>query len=481
VNEQFCAITGYAEDELLRLSFYDLAHPEDRDYDREVFRAVIRGELPKYVAEKRYVRKDGSVAWVHVESVLLHDEAGRPKHTVGVVMDITARKQAENALKDADRRKDEFLAMLAHELRNPLASMRNALELMRLTEPAETRLLNAREIMDRQLSHLTRLVDDLLDVSRITRGKVQLQKKQLVLQDLIHTVVDGAHPLMEAKDQILEVDVPPEAISLEADEARVTQVVGNLLTNASKFTPQGGRISVMAGRVGDRAVIRVKDTGLGIPKEAQARIFDLFAQEARTLDRSQGGLGIGLTLVKELVERHGGTVEVKSEGRARGSEFIVSLPVLPRAVVFGADDSEPAPSERRQGPMRILVVEDNEDAAESFRLLLEISGHEVRLAYDGKEGARVAEEFRPDIAFLDIGLPEIDGFELARRIRQNPVLKRTVLVALSGYGREEDKDEARAAGFDEHMTKPVEYKKIAAFLTVVSGAIISPEPSTALH
>ena len=481
VNEQFCVITGYSEQEMLWLSYFDLTHPEDRESDREAFRAMIRGEVPKYVAERRYVRKDGTIAWVHVEAVLLYDETGQPKHTVGVVTDITARKQAEDALKDANRRKDEFLAMLAHELRNPLAPMRNALELMQLVQPVETRLAHAREIMDRQLSHLTRLVDDLLDVSRITRGKIQLQKKQLILQDLIRTVVDGAHPLMEAKNQILEVDVPPEPISLEADEARIIQVVGNLLTNASKFTPHGGRISLMVGRVGDRAVIRVKDTGLGIPKEAQARIFELFAQEERTLDRSQGGLGIGLTLVKELVERHGGSVEVKSEGRGRGSEFIVSLPVLPRSVVFGADDSESEPSERRQGPMRILVVEDNRDAADSFRLLLEISGHEVQLAHDGKEGVRIAEMFRPDVAFLDIGLPEIDGFEVARRIREIPALKRTVLVALSGYGREEDKEKARAAGFDEHMTKPVEYKKIAGFLTAVSRAIVSPEPSTALH
>jgi signal transduction histidine kinase/ActR/RegA family two-component response regulator len=368
--------------------------------------------------------------------------------------DLIERHEAEEALQEAAHRKDLFLATLAHELRNPLAPIRTAVHMLRLTGPAEPRLEWARNMIDRQVTHMVRLVDDLLDVSRISRGKIILQKEPVDLTMAVTQAVDVVRPLVIRNRQALTVSCAPDAIAVEADPARLVQVLSNLFNNAAKFTPTEGSITVSTEQSGDEAVIRVRDTGIGIAPELLAHVFDVFVQGDRALDRREGGLGIGLTLVRSVVEQHGGRVEGRSAGRGCGSEFIVTWPVArspataptPPAVVSG----EPG---RR---LRLLVVEDNLDAAESLIAVFRLHGHEVRTAATGTAALDVATRFVPDVAFIDVGLPEIDGYEVARRLRALPAFQSTVLIALSGYGQEEDRRRAREAGFDHHLTKPVD-------------------------
>jgi signal transduction histidine kinase/ActR/RegA family two-component response regulator len=387
-----------------------------------------------------------------------------------------AREQAETALEavgEADRRKDEFLAMLAHELRNPLAPIRNAVEVMRTMGLGEPALQRARDVIDRQLIHMTRLVDDLLEVSRITRGKIALEKDPLTLSAVVEEAIETARPTIDDHEHSLAVTLAREVIRLDGDRARLVQVVANLLSNAAKFTPRGGYITVeTAWCAPDRAAIKVRDTGIGIPAELQQRVFDLFVQEESTLARSQGGLGIGLTLVQRLVALHGGTVQVTSEGRGRGSEFTVLLPAYAPAAVL--ESVEPPPLKvDATGPLRLLIVEDNTDTAETFEILLALHGHEVRVAHHGVQALRLLDEFVPHVALIDLGLPEMSGFELARRFRADPRAKATALVAVTGYGRDEDKQEAQEAGFDHHLTKPVEFHAIEALLAVLARALRS--------
>jgi PAS domain S-box-containing protein len=355
-------------------------------------------------------------------------------------------------LKDEERRKDEFLAVLAHELRNPLAPLRNALHLLR-SEPAETLAHQAREIMERQLEHVVRLVDDLLDVSRIMSGKVDLRREPVALRAVFARAMDVIQGQVVSQAQELIVSLPEEGVWIEADCVRLAQAVGNLLSNATKYTDRGGRIWLTGERVGDDAVIRVRDTGIGMPPEMLPRIFDLFVQSDRSLTRSQGGLGIGLTLVKRLVEMHGGRVGASSEGLGRGSEFTLTLPVFHGR----RRGPEAAPPEQGAGShcRRVLVVEDDPDSAQSMAMLLDLWGHRAETALDGHEALHAARRFQPEIVFVDIGIPGLDGYEVAARLRSEhgPGLK---LVALTGYGREEDRRRARDAGFDRHLTKPLE-------------------------
>jgi len=369
----------------------------------------------------------------------------------------------------SNKAKDEFLAMLAHELRNPLAPIRNAVAVLRMIGADDPTTNRARELIDRQVSHMTRLVDDLLDVSRITRGKIALRTEELSLRTIVEEAVEAARPLVDEHGHTLAVSLPDASVRLDADRARLVQVVANLLANAAKFTPDGGHITVAAERsVAGRAVIRVRDTGIGIGPDMQRRVFDLFAQEDGSVARARGGLGIGLTLVKRLVELHGGHVAVASEGRDRGAEFTVTLP----AITATADASSPAAraAAAGTGPLRIMVVEDNPDTAESFGLLLRLSGHDVRVLPRAVDALRLLDEFVADVAFLDIGLPGMDGFELARRLRTDARVQGMVLVALTGYGRDEDRDEARRAGFDHHMTKPVDVDQLVGLLHTVAPA-----------
>jgi signal transduction histidine kinase len=358
-------------------------------------------------------------------------------------------------LQEADRRKDVFLAMLAHELRNPLAPIRNASEIFRRANTGNATLRLAGEIVDRQVKQLARLVDDLLDVSRITQGKVQLKRQRVQLQALMSQAIETAMPMIEAKHQDIGIRLPRAAIHLDADAARLAQVIGNLLNNAAKYTGDGGSIRIAARRSGDAVIVRISDTGVGIAPALLDTVFDLFMQVDTSLDRSQGGLGIGLTLVRAIIELHHGGIKARSAGIGRGSRFIFWLPALPPDAAMPAvkRNGEPAREARHH---RLLLVDDNVDAVESLAVLLSSDGHDVRTAHDGPQALALIESFHPDLVVLDIGLPGMNGYEVAQRIRARPELGAPTLVALTGYGQQEDRKRARAAGFDHHFIKPAD-------------------------
>jgi two-component system CheB/CheR fusion protein len=382
-----------------------------------------------------------------------------------------ALARANEALREADRRKDDFLAMLGHELRNPLAAIGNALELVRRGlcsgAEAERRVWG---LIGRQVGHLGRLVDDLLDVSRINQGKIKLRRQLLGLVSVIASAVESARPLIDARRHWLELELPDDDLVLDGDPARLHQVVLNLLTNAAKYTEEGGHVRLAVRReAGGVVAVSVRDTGMGIPPAMLAHIFEPFTQAERTLDRSQGGLGIGLTLVRQLAELHGGSVSASSEGPGRGSEFVVRLPLMPDGTRLPAPlpAEGPGTSGNGQGPggsrRRVLLVDDNRDAADSLALLLQASGHEVRTAHDGLAGLEAARAARPEVVLLDIGLPRMDGYEVARRLRAQ-LGHDVVLVALTGYGQADDRRRAREAGFNIHLVKPVDLDALERLL-----------------
>jgi len=376
---------------------------------------------------------------------------------------IAELQRAEEALREADRRKSEFVAILAHELRTPLAPIRNAVEILRRSGGDEQRVKPATEMMQRQVGQMVRLVDDLLDMSRISRGKIQLRMEPVELASVVHHAVEAVRPLCESMDHELTVTLPPEPTYLNADPTRLAQVIGNLLNNASKFTEKGGRIRLTVGREGKQALIRVQDTGIGIAAEQLPRIFEMFTQADTSLERSPGGLGLGLTLVKNLVEMHAGTVEARSGGVGQGSEFVVRLPLLsgsPPTLSPESSDVKLVATVQR----RILIVDDNQDSAESLATLLKLTGHEVHIAHDGLEAVEEAAAFQPQVVLLDIGLPGINGYEAARRIREQQRSKALTLVALTGWGQEEDRRRSEEAGFDAHMVKPVDFAALIKLL-----------------
>ncbi|MGH7225839.1 MAG: hybrid sensor histidine kinase/response regulator, partial [Gemmataceae bacterium] len=362
-------------------------------------------------------------------------------------------------VQEADRHKNEFLSMLAHELRNPLAPIRNAVQLLRLRGENEPEVVALHEMIDRQVQQLVRMVDDLLDLSRITRGKIHLQMECVEVAGVVARAVETSRPLIDSRKHELTVALPPESLRVRGDPVRLAQVLSNLLNNAAKYTEEGGRIQLFVECRNDLAIFRVRDNGVGIPPDMLSSIFELFTQVERSLDRSQGGLGIGLTLVHKLVEMHGGQVEAYSDGPNQGSEFVVHLPLLiaePAAIGVspmvpdGTDVSPVAADGTGVSPVgrRVLIVDDNADAARSLGMLLEISGHETRLCYDGQTGLTEAENFRPEVVLLDIGLPGLDGLEVARRLRVLDLSPRPLLVALTGYGQADDVRRSQEAGFD---------------------------------
>jgi len=376
--------------------------------------------------------------------------------------EIVERQRAEEALREADRRKSEFLAMLAHELRNPLAPIRNALQILRLTPWDGKTGQPAMDMMERQVGQVVGLVDDLLDVNRISRGKIELRIGQVELASIVNHAVEAARQHCESMGHELTVTLPPKPVYLNGDPIRLAQVVGNLLNNACKFTDKGGRIWLTVEREGEQAIIRVWDNGIGIAADQLRRIFEMFAQVDTSLERTHTGLGIGLTLVKNLVEMHGGTVEADSAGVGQGSEFVVRLPILvetpkppPESTV-----SAPTPTTAR----RILVVDDDEDSAESLAMLLKLTGNETHTAYDGLEAVEAAATLRPDVVLLDIGLPKLNGYEAARKIREQPWSKGMGLVALTGWGQDEDRQKSREAGFNGHLVKPVDHAALMKLL-----------------
>jgi PAS domain S-box-containing protein len=417
------------------------------------------------------ITKDGVERPIDDSAAPITDEQGRVVGCVLIFRDVAERRQTEKRiyglmidLQEADRRKDEFLALLAHELRGPLAPLSHTLEIMKRAEGDGELLRQTRGTMERQLGQLVRLVDDLLDVSRITRNKLELRAERLDLAVTLHQAVETCRPLAESLKHEVTVTVPPEPIHVHADSVRLTQVFSNLLHNACKFTEPGGRIWVTAERQGSDVLVSVKDTGIGIPPAMLLRIFDLFTQGDRTLERSHGGLGIGLTLAKHLVDMHGGTVEASSAGPGFGSEFVVRLPILVKHPEVAERAATPTVSRHAAGPRRILVVDDNADSAESLAMLLKLNGHETRLAYDGLQAVEAAEQFRPDLVLLDIGLPKLNGFDACRRIREHAWGQNMVLVALTGWGQEEDRRKTKDAGFDHHLTKPVDYDALMQLL-----------------
>jgi signal transduction histidine kinase len=398
----------------------------------------------------------------------LRQSAAEVRHlNEGLEQRITERTaelaQANEALREADRRKDDFLAMLAHELRNPLAPVRNALQILKMPGLGPDTARLAREMMERQVLHIVRLVDDLLDVSRIMRGKIELRKERVDLATVFGRAVETAQHALDAQGQQLAVSLPPQSIWVEGDVVRLAQVVNNLLMNAAKYSERAGQIWLAGERDGSTAVVRVRDSGVGIAPELLPRIFDLFVQADQSLARSQGGLGIGLTLVRRLVEMHGGSIAVASPGVGQGSEFTVRLPALPLSAETGAGPGDESP--RSVGPpRRVLVVDDNVDAAESEALLLRFLGHVVEVAYNGPAALEVVREFRPEIVLLDIGLPGMSGYEVARAIRALPEARGVVLAAVTGYGQEQDRRRAHEAGFDHHLTKPLAPSALTAFI-----------------
>jgi signal transduction histidine kinase/CheY-like chemotaxis protein len=366
-------------------------------------------------------------------------------------------KAVEEALREADRRKDEFLAVLAHELRNPLAPLRNALHVLRQNGPVGETFTRMRDMMERQVRQMTRLVEDLLDVSRIGRGKIKLRRERLDLASVVRNARETSQPLIEAGRHELTVALPEPPVYVTGDPARLAQVLANLLNNAAKYTPDGGHVWLTTRREGDEAVVRVRDNGAGIAAETLPHVFEMFTQSGRLLDRADGGLGIGLTLVRRLVELHGGSVSAHSDGPGAGSEFVVRLPLAP-----GAPDGRPAEGPESEGDKapasparRILVVDDNLDSAESLATLLQFAGHDVRVAHDGPGALKAAKEFLPDVVLLDIGMPGMSGYQVARKLREEPELRHVMLVAQTGWGQEEDRHRAKAAGFDYFLIKPI--------------------------
>ncbi|MCI0461163.1 MAG: response regulator [Gemmataceae bacterium] len=375
---------------------------------------------------------------------------------------IDQRIHAEKLLRERDRRKDEFLAMLGHELRNPLAPLLNALHLLRVQSHDPALVAQARDLAERQVRHLTRLVDDLLDVSRITRGKVELRKEWVELAPIVARAVDSTSPLIKERHHRLEVTWPDQPVRLEADPTRLEQILTNLLNNAAKYTEPGGQIRLIVERTGDEVVLRVQDNGIGMSPDVLSSIFELFVQAECSLARSEGGLGIGLTLVRSLVELHGGSVGAASEGPGRGSELVVRLPVQPEPPPVQAGAAPVVAASGRPG--RVLVVDDNRDAAASLAMLLELEGHEVYLAHDGPAALTAARTHRPEVILLDIGLPGMDGYEVARHLRVMEGMQEALLVAMTGYGQEEDRCRALHAGFDQHLTKPVDPAEVQALV-----------------
>jgi PAS domain S-box-containing protein len=434
-----------------------------RAAENPVARALREGIIVGLANHTILIARDGTERPIDDSAAPIRCKEGKVVGCVMVFRDVTERRKAELALRDADRRKDEFLATLAHELRNPLAPIRNALAVFKVAYGDRETFERAREMMDRQLGQMVRLIDDLLDVSRISRGKLELRKEPVELASVLNQAVKTCRPRAEAAGHEVKVTLPPQPVYLNADPIRLAQVFSNLLDNSCKFTARGGAIHLAAERQGGDLVVSVKDTGIGIAPGHIDSIFDLFAQGDTSPQVSQSGLGIGLTLVKRLVELHGGRVQARSAGAGQGSEFVVRLPVV-------IDRPEPLPPEgpaeerRAADKRRILVVDDNRDSAESLALLLRLTGHEADLAYDGQEAVEVAAQRRPDVILLDIGLPRLNGYDVCRRIREQPWGKGVVILALTGWGQEEDRRKSGEAGFNGHLVKPVEHAALVKAL-----------------
>lgn len=440
----------------------DFFFPEDRPLIEEQFFPEVlehgRGEI-----EIRFRHfKTGEALWMAYKVVVLTNAAGQPTAYATVSQDITERKQLYDDLRrlaadlsEIDRRKNEFLATLAHELRNPLAPMTNMIEVVKRAAGDEAVVKRALDTFERQLGQMVRLVDDLLDLNRITRDRLELRRSEIVLSSVIQQAVEAARPLLDASGHELIIDLPEEPIYLNADSARLAQLFGNLLNNSCKYTKPQGTIWLTGERANRDVIVRVRDNGAGIPPDKLDQVFDMFMQVEATAERSQGGLGIGLMLVKRLTEMHGGSIEARSGGEGRGSEFIVKLPILDRAERLPQQASDVF--EISSLPCRILIVDDNHDSAESLALLFQTMGSKTCLAHDGVEALEAIEKHQPDVVLVDIGLPKLNGHEVCRRVRSQPWGKDITMIALTGWSQEQDRRMSEEAGFDVHIVKPVDY------------------------
>jgi PAS domain S-box-containing protein len=450
-NESLIRMWGKGREGAIGKTFLEIGyepwHAEMHDREIDQVRATkepIRGEVP-------FTGTNGRRIYDYIFVPVIGAD-GEVEAVAGTTRDVTARKESELALAESDRKKDEFIALLAHELRNPLAPIRNGLQVLRLAHDADARN-RAQQMMDRQLTHMVRLIDDLLDASRISRNKLDLRKSRVTLAEIVESAVEAAQPAIDAAGHELIVSLPSRAVYLDADLTRLAQVLSNLLANAAKYTEGGGRISLSAERTAAAIHVTVADTGIGIPRDALPGIFDMFSQVDRSIERTTGGLGIGLAMVKGLTEMHGGSVTADSRGAGHGSTFTVTLPTLEDAAPLdaAAASSNQAPSP----PRRILVVDDSRDGAESLGLMLGLAGHETALAYDGMEAIERAEQFRPDLILMDVGMPRLNGLDATRRIRQESWGRAATIIALTGWGQECDREQSREAGCDGHLVKPV--------------------------
>jgi PAS domain S-box-containing protein len=480
-NRGAVRIFGYEPHEVIGKPITIIVPPELHAEERQILAKLRHGERIDHFDTVR-VTKDGRRIAISLTVSPVRAADGTVIAASKVARDVSERKlaeqrlhQSEEALRLADRRKDEFLALLAHELRNPLAPIRYALAANRKPGRTPEQRKQAEEIIERQVTHMSRLLEDLLDVSRITRGRLELKRTRSELTSIIGAAIETARPLLDAKHHNMTLDLPTQPVQLEADVVRLAQVFSNLLINAAKYTDPGGRIQLRAVQEPDSVVVSVSDSGIGISAELLPRMFTMFFQSDQALGRAEGGLGVGLSLVRGLVLLHGGSVQALSEGAGKGSEFIVRLPT--EAPLVGALDAE-AETEclAADAGLKILVVDDNRDAADTCAMLLEASGHHVQTAYTGRQALELARTFRPHALLLDIGLPDIDGYQLAQQIRAAPWGRSAVLVAVTGWGQEQDRLRAITAGFDQHLVKPISAETVDSLLQSLARGERAPQP-----
>jgi len=467
-NPFIAELLGYTREEMIGKEFFEIGLLKDEKASQAAFRELRKKHFIRYdnlpLESKKGQRREVEVV------ANLYEEDG---HSViqANIRDITERSRLERqtheqaeALAELHHRKDEFLAMLSHELRNPLSAIFNALHILRLEDTENPIQRKAKIVLERQVGQLAHLIDDLLDVSRVITGRIQLHRERLEMRGIVERALESVRSLIEQRKHQLSVSLPAEPIWLQGDSTRLEQIVVNLLNNAAKYTDEGGQIWITVEQERGEVVLRVWDTGVGIAPELMPRIFDLFTQAERTLDRSQGGLGIGLSLVEKLVELHGGTVEAHSAGFGQGSEFIVRLPALSSAAepIIARTETAKQPAQTS----RVLVVDDNMDAADMLVMMLQMFGHEVQAAYTGQTALETAVEYRPDVVLLDIGLPDMNGYEVARRLRQQPQTKDVRLIAMTGYGQDSDRQRSEEAGCEYHLVKPVDPQKLQDLLAI---------------